>query len=187
MATTNQFIEQKKAEFDEAVEHFKKEISSLRTGRAQTILVENVMVEAYGAQTPLKQLASISIPEAKSISIEPWDKSIAKDVEKALAYSNLGLSVVNTGEKIIANLPSMTEENRKGLVKLLNQKTEEAKISLRQIRDKVKEAILTAEKNKDITQDDRYQFVADLDNFISECNKKIEEIAANKETEITTI
>ncbi len=187
MANTNQFIEQKKSEFDQAIEHFKKETSSLRTGRAQTILVENVMVEAYGAQTPLKQLAALSVPEAKSISIEPWDKNIAKDVEKALNYSNLGLSVINTGEKLIAKLPPMTEENRKELIKLLNQKIEEAKIELRQIRDKVKETILAAEKKKEITQDDRYLFVADLDNFITDYNKKIIEIGENKETEITTI
>jgi len=187
MANTNKFIEQKKAEFDQALEHFKKDISALRTGRAQSTLVENVMVEAYGAQTPLKQLAALSVPEAKSISIEPWDKNIIKDVEKALTYSNLGLSVINTGEKLIAKIPAMTEENRKELIKLLGQKAEEAKISLRQIRDKVKEAILSAEKNKEITQDDKYQFVADLDNFTSDYNRKIEEMSKAKEEEIMTV
>ncbi|MFA5188535.1 MAG: ribosome recycling factor [Patescibacteria group bacterium] len=187
MANTNQFIEQKKADFDLAVEHFKKEISSLRTGRAQSTLVENVMVEAYGAQTPLKQVASISVPEAKSISIEPWDKSIIKEVEKALSYSNLGLSVVNTGEKIIANLPPMTEENRKELIKLLNQRNEAAKINLRQIRDKVKESIIEAEKSKDVTQDDKFQFLADLDNFVSDYNHKIDDISKQKEEEIMTV
>ena len=187
MANTNQFIEQKKAEFDLAIEHFKKEISSLRTGRAQSTLVENVMVEAYGVMTPLKQVASISVPEAKSISIEPWDKSIVKDVEKALSYSNLGLSVVNTGEKVIANLPPMTEENRKGLIKLLGQRSEAAKINLRQVRDKVKEAIIDAEKTKAVTQDDKFQFLADLDNFVSDYNRKIEDISKQKEEEIMTV
>jgi len=187
MANTNKFIEQKKAEFEQVLTHFKKEIGALRTGRAQTTLVENIMVEAYGAQTPLKQLAAISIPEAKSISIEPWDKNIIKDVEKALTYSNLGLSIVNTGEKLIAKIPAMTEENRKELIKLLGQKAEEAKISLRQIRDKVKEAILSAEKNKEITQDDKYQFVADLDNYTSDFNKKIEETSKTKEEEMMTV
>jgi len=187
MANTNQFIEQKKGEFEQALEHFKKEISSLRTGRAQATLVENIMVEAYGAQTPLKQLAAISIPEAKSITIEPWDKNVVKDVEKALSFSNLGLSVVNTGEKLIAKIPPMTEENRKELIKLLGQKSEEAKISLRKIRDKIKETIINAEKNKEITQDDKYQFVDDLDNFISDYNRKIEDLVKAKEEEIMTV
>lgn len=187
MIKTNQFIEQKKKEFDEAIGHFKKEISSLRTGRAQTALVESIMVEAYGAQTPLKQLAAISIPEAKSISIEPWDRNILKDVEKSLTYSNLGLSVINTGEKIIAKIPPMTEENRKQLIKLLGQKAEDVKISLRKIRDKVKEAIINAEKNKEITQDDKFEFIADLDNFISDYNKKIEDLVKDKEAEIMTV
>lgn len=187
MANSNKFIEQKKIDFDGAIEHFKKDINSLRTGRAQTTLVENVMVEAYGAQTPLKQLAAISIPEAKSISIEPWDKNVIKAVEKALTYSNLGISIVNTGEKIIAQLPPMTEENRKELIKLLGQKAEIAKINLRKIRDEVKENILKAEKNKEITQDDKYQFLADLDNFVSDYNKKIEELSKRKEEEIMTV
>jgi len=187
MANTNKFIEQKKAEFEQVLAHFKKEISALRTGRAQTTLVENIMVEAYGAQTPLKQLAAISIPEAKSISIEPWDKNIIKDMEKALTYSNLGLSIVNTGEKLIAKIPPMTEENRKELIKLLGQKAEEAKISLRQIRDEVKESIIKAEKNKEVTQDDKYQFLADLDNFTSDYNRKIEETSKAKEEEMMTV
>ncbi|MCX6745673.1 MAG: ribosome recycling factor [Candidatus Parcubacteria bacterium] len=187
MIKTNQFIEQKKKDFEEAIEHFKKEISSLRTGRAQTALVESVMVESYGAHTPLKQLAAISIPEAKSISIEPWDKNILKDVEKSLNYSNLGLSIINTGEKIIAKLPAMTEENRKELTKLLGQKSETAKISLRQIRDKVKEAIIEAEKGKSVTQDDKFQFLADLDNYISDLNSKLETLTKDKEKEIMTV
>jgi ribosome recycling factor len=187
MANTNQFIEQKKAEFDLAIEHFKKEISSLRTGRAQSTLVENVMVEAYGSQTPLKQLASISVPEAKSISIEPWDKNLLKEIEKALNFSNLGLSIVNAGNKIITKVPLMTEENRKGLLKVLSQKLETAKISIRQIRDKVKESILAAEKNKEITQDDRYKYAADLDNYVTDINKKLESITKEKEEEIMTI
>ena len=184
---TNVYIEQKKSELDKAIEHFKKELSSLRSGRAQTAIVENVNVEAYGSFTPLKQLASISIPDAKSIYIEPWDKSVIKAVEKALTASNLGLSIVNTGEKVIAQVPLMTEENRKRLIKVIGEKAEEAKISLRQTRDEMKEAILAAEKNKDITQDDRYQFLADLDNYIGDYNKKVEELSADKEKEIMTI
>lgn len=187
MANSNIYIDQKKEEYEKTIEHLKKELSGLRTGRAQATLVENVQVEAYGTMTPLMQLASISVPDAKSIAIEAWDKSILKDIEKALSYSNLGFSVVNTGEKLIAQVPPMTEENRKDLLKILGEKVEASKISLRQIRDDIKEDILTGEKNKEITEDDKYKFLTDLDNFTTDYNKKIEQIAEEKEKEIMTV
>lgn len=187
MSETNQYIDLHQEEFKKAIEHFKTELSALRTGRAQTTLLENVQAEAYGAFTPLNQLASLSLIDAQSISIEPYDKSILKDIEKALSTSNLGLSVVNTGEKLIAKVPPMTEENRKDLLKIMNEKAEETKISIRQIRDKVKEMIVEAEKNKEITEDDKYKFITQLDNFVSEQNKKIDEMAKEKEGEIMTV
>ncbi|OGY41060.1 MAG: hypothetical protein A2Y82_01440 [Candidatus Buchananbacteria bacterium RBG_13_36_9] len=187
MAELNIYISQNKTEFENAIAHLKKDLMTLRTGRAQTAIVENLLIEAYGGKQILKQLASISIPEPKSISIEPWDKNLLKEIEKALNFSNLGLSIVNAGNKIIAKVPLMTEENRKGLLKVLSQKLETAKISIRQIRDKVKESILAAEKNKEITQDDRYKYVADLDNYVTDINKKLESITKEKEEEIMTI
>jgi len=187
MAKSNIYIEKNKSELDKNIEHLNKELASLRTGRAQATLVENVQVEAYGAITPLKQLASISVPEAKSIAIEAWDKSILKDIEKALTHSNLGLSIVNAGEKLIAKVPAMTEENRKQLLKVVGEKIEEARIGIRKVRDKIKEMILTAEKDKEITQDDKYEFLADLDNFVSDYNDKIEELKEKKEKDIMTI
>lgn len=187
MSDTNLYIDQHKKEFDKALEHLKNELMALRTGRAQATLVENLQVEAYGAMTPLQQLANISVPDAKTVSIEPWDKSIIKDIEKALSYSNLGLSVVNTGEKLMANVPPMTEENRKGLTKILGEKVEATKISIRQIRDKVKEEILKAEKENAITEDDKYKFLTDLDNFTSEQSKQIDKTSQEKEQEIMTV
>jgi len=187
MTQANQYIDQYQAEFDKAIEHLKSELNSLRTGRAQTTLLENVQVEAYGAFSPLNQLASLSIIDAQSIAIEPYDKSILKDIEIGISKSNLGLSVVNTGEKLIAKVPPMTEENRKDLVKMLGEKVEDTKISIRQIRDKVRELIMDAEKNKEITEDDKYKFLTDLDNYTSEQNKTIDEMAKEKESEIMTV
>jgi ribosome recycling factor len=187
MANSNKFIDKYKSEFDKAMEHFKTELGSLRTGRAQSAIVENILVEAYGSQTPLKSLAAISIPEPKTIQIQPWDKNILKDIEKAFSYSNLGLSVINTGDKLVAKLSPMTEENRKELVKVLGQKLEAAKISLRRVRDTVREEILEAEKNKDITQDDKFRYLADLDNFIADYNEKIAKAAKEKEGEVMVI
>ncbi len=187
MADTNQFISKHKPEFDAVIEHFKKEIGSLRTGRAQSALVDNLLVEAYGTKQGLKQLAGISIQDSKTISIEPWDKSIMKDIEKAISASNLGLSVINLGGKILAKVSMMTEDTRKELLKILGKMMETCKINIRQSRDKVKEEILKAEKDKDITQDDRYQYLADLDNYVTELNKKVEAIAQEKEEEIMTV
>jgi len=187
MADTNQYIDQNKEEFDKAIENLKEDLAGLRTGRAQSTLIENLQVEAYGVMTPLNQLANLSVPDSQSIAIEPWDKSILKDIEKGLSYSNLGLSVVNTGDKLIAKVPPMTEENRKELIKLMGEKVETIKISIRQTRDKVKETILEAEKNKDITEDDKYKFLTDLDNFTTEKNKEIEKLAEAKESEIMTV
>jgi ribosome recycling factor len=187
MAELNNYITRHKTDFEAIIEHLKKELGSLRTGRAQSALVDNLLVEAYGTKQPLKQLAGISIQDPKTISIEPWDKTILKDVEKAIGASNLGLSVINLGGKILAKVSMMTEENRKELIKVLGKMAETAKINVRQIRDKAKEEIIKAEKDNDITQDDRYKFVADLDNFVTEQNKKIIAISEEKETEIMTV
>jgi len=187
MSDTNIYIDQQKEEYEKALEHFKKELNNLRTGRAQVTLVENLQVEAYGVMTPLNQLANLNIPDSKTISIEPWDKNILKEIEKGLSYSNLGLSVTNTGDKLLAQVPPMTEENRKELLKIMGEKVEAARISIRQVRDKIKEKIIEAEKNKEITEDDKYKYITDLDNFTSDYNKKIEETAKNKEQEIMVI
>jgi len=187
MADTNIYIDQHKDDYEKNLEHLKKELAGLRTGRAQATLVENLQVEAYGATTPLNQLASISVPDAKSIMIEAWDKNVLKDIEKALSYSNLGFSVVNTGEKLIASVPPMTEENRKDLLKIMGDKVEHIKISIRQVRDKIKEEILKAEKEKEITEDDKYKYLTDLDNYTAEKNKEIDKMAEEKEQEIMKV
>jgi ribosome recycling factor len=187
MSELNQFIKDHKTDFDNVLEHLKKELGSLRTGRAQSALVENLQIESYGSRQALKQLASISISDPQTISIEPWDKSILKEIEKALGQANVGLSVINLGSKILAKVSMMTEESRKELIKVLGKMLETGKINIRQVRDKVKEAILKAEKDKSLTQDDRYQFLADLDNYVSELNKKAEAMAKEKEEEIMTI
>jgi len=187
MADTNIYIDKYQEEFTKTKSNLKEDLNQLRTGRAQTTLVESLMVEAYGTQTPLNQLASLSISDAKTLTVEPWDKNILKDIEKSLSYSKLGLSVVNTGERLILKVPPMTEENRKDLLKLMNEKVEKSKISLRQTRDKAKEDIIKAEKDKEITEDDKYKYLTDLDNYIGEQNKEIDKMAQEKEQEIMTV
>ncbi len=183
----NPFIQKHAEEFRAAVEHFKKELSHVRTGQANPELVDTVMINAYGAMTPLKQLASITVPEPKMIVVQPWDKSVLKDIEKGLSQANLGFSPVNDGNVIRLPMPPMSEENRKDLVKIVKEKSEKSRVSLRQIREKVKEVIQSAEKNKEISEDDKYKYLKDLDKHTNDHVDMINESAEKKSEQIMKI
>ncbi len=173
--------------FEQALEHFAKELKNLRTNRATAELVEDIRVEAYGQNMDLKGVASITIPDAKTIQIEPWDKNLVKDIEKALTGSGLGITPKVAGTVIHLNLPPMTEENRKELVKIIGQKAEQARITIRNIREEVRDQILKDEKAKTITEDEKYSAQEKLDEMVSKFNKKIEDIADEKEKDVMTI
>ena len=134
----NQYIKIKQADFIKAIDFFKKDITSLRTGRANPAMLDGLYVEAYGVKTALAGLASISVPEARSIVISPWDKTITKDIAKAITAADLGINPVNEGDKIRLVVPQLTEENRKELVKKLNEKMETARVAFRKIRVQIK-------------------------------------------------
>lgn len=176
-----------KSDFDGAINFFKEDISGLRTGRASSAIVEDISVEAYGTYQALKSLASISIPDAKTVNIEPWDKSILQAVEKAVRDSGLGLNPVNTGSQVRIFLPELTSERRNELIKVLHQKEEAARIAVRKVREDIKEMIKSAEDSSEITEDDKYSLEADLDKLVKEYNDKIKEITDKKEAEINTI
>ncbi|NCF75100.1 MAG: ribosome recycling factor [Xanthomonadaceae bacterium] len=180
-------LEDYKEKFEKELTYLKEELSRIRTGRATVSLLDNIIVEAYEEKTPLPQLATITIPEPRSIIIQPWDKTIIKEVEKALANSDLGLSVKNEGNFLRAVLPLLTEENREKLVKVLKEKVEKSRIAMRLIRDNAKERIIDMENNKEITEDEKYKNIENLDIQIKEYNRKIEEIAEAKEKKIMTI
>ncbi len=137
--------------------------------------------------TELMQLASITSPEPHSIAIKPWDKNIIKDIDKALQASDLNVSPVIDGEIVRLNFPPLTEESRKDLVKTLHKKLEEARIALRGQRDKIKDSVITLEKNKEISEDEKFQELKNLDEVTKEYNDKLKEISDNKEKEIMTI
>jgi len=183
----NQFIAAKQTEFTGAIDFFKKDIATLRTGRANPALLENVAAEAYGVKTPLNGLANIAVSDARSMTIAPWDKSILKEIEKALIEANLGMGIVNEGDKIRVTIPQMTEENRKELVKKVNERQEKAKISVRQIREEIKQAIEAAAKDKEISEDDKFAFIEELDTVVNKYNTEIKELRDKKETEIMEI
>jgi ribosome recycling factor len=183
----NQYIEEKQNNFTQAIDFFKKEIVNLRTGRANPNVLEGVQAESYGAKTALNAMASITVPDGQSILLTPWDKNVIKDIEKAVVDADLGFGVVNEGDKIRLTVPKMTEENRLDIVKKLNEKQEQSRISLRKIRDEVKSAIEKAEKEKEITEDDKFSFIKELDNEIIKQNNALKEIRDKKEEEIMTI
>jgi len=180
-------IKQYKDDFQKVVDHLGGELAQVRTGRANSALVDRVMVENYGAMTPLQHVASISVPDARTIMISPWDKGALKEIEKALVAANLGVNPVNDGVVIRMTMPMLTEEVRKSLVKGVGQKVEQAKISVRGLRDKIKEEILSQEKAKEITEDDRYALLEELDAMTKSFTGILEGAGEEKEADVMTI
>lgn len=180
-------IESKKDELDLTLEYFKEELAKIRTGRANPALVENLPVEWYGTKMPLKQLSTINVPEARLIVINPWDKGSLIAIEAAFKSSDLGLNPTNDGQVVRINIPPLNEERRKELVKILNQKSEEARISVRNIREDAWREIQEKEKSGEISEDDKFRGKDKLQKVIDEYNNKIEELREGKEKEILTI
>lgn len=179
--------EVQKQAFEKIMEFLRSEFSKIRTGRAHTSLVENIEVEAYGTITPINQLASISVPEPRTIAVAPWDKNVLGAVEKAIQQSDIGVNPLNDGEMIRVVLPSLTEESRKELVKVVNSKTEEARIRVRNTRE---EAMKNYEKQEDageISEDERFQKKEILQKLVDEYNEKIEESRKEKEQEVMKV
>jgi len=173
--------------FDKVLDHLKVELGSIRTGRATPALIENLKADAYEGGEPmsLMQLASISVPEARQLLVEPWDKSVLKAIEKAIQESDLGLGIVNDGSSLRLTMPLMTDEVRQQILKVLSTKLEEARVSLRNQRDKMKDEINSQEKNKEIGEDEKYNLIENLDKSVKEYNDKIKEMGESKEKEIS--
>lgn len=176
-----------KPDFDKVLVNLAEDLSTLRVGRANPIMVENILVESYGAKTPIKQIASITVPEARTILIQPWDKTLSKEIEKAITVANIGISPVNEGSQIRLTIAPLTEESRKELTKSIGEKVEKARIAIRQTRDKAKDEIVKQEKNKEITEDDKYDLQKKLDEMVKGYNEDIKVVGEKKEQEIMTL
>lgn len=174
-------------QFDKAIDFLKQDISTLRTGRATTALVEDIAIEAYGTRQQLRTIASIQISDAKTIQIQPWDKTIMGNIEASIRASNLGFNPVNDGVCIRINLPDLTSERRAELIKVLHTKLEQARISIRKIREEVRTMVDNAEKNKEISEDEKFKLQAEIDKDAKEYNEKIKTIGEDKEREINTV
>ena len=179
-------IEHKLA-FDSAIEHLKSELSTIRSNRASPAMVEEIKIEVYGSEMRLKELASLSVPDPRAIAVQPWDKNIIKDIEKGLTKADLNVGIANDGAIIRLTLPSLTTETRQALIKVLGQKLEAGRVQIRQIREKIREEIIKSEKNKEITEDDRFQAQNDLDEMVKDYIEQIKVLGDRKEEEITTI
>lgn len=180
-------INDKKPDFQKAIDHLKEELAAMRTGRAHPALVEKVMVDAYGTMTPLKGVGSVTIPDAKTISIEPWDANLVKNVEKALVDAQLGMNPTVQGKVIRLVMPAMTEERRKELVKIVKEKSEDTRKAVRAVREKIREKVGEMEKAKQVTEDDRFKAQDELDKMAKEFSAVIEKMIEEKEKEIMTV
>ena len=176
-----------KEKLEKIMTHLHTMLGDIRTGRATSALVENIMVDYYGALTPLKAVAAISIPEARQILIRPWDKAAMQPVQKAIQSSNIGLHPVVDQDTIRLTVPLLTEERRKDFVKLAKQRTEEARIAVRKVREEDMKDIELQEKNGDISESDKFRMKNETQKLVDEYNGKIDIILKETEKEIMTI
>lgn len=182
-----EIIQKREGDFQKAIEHFETALGQLRTGRASASMVENLPVDYYGAKSPMKQVASITIPEARLIVISPWDKDQLVNIEKAIRESQLNLNPNNDGQVIRINIPPLTEDRRKELVKVLNKEAEDARVSVRKVREEIWSEIQKMEKDGKIGEDDKFTGKNKLQEMVDQYNSKIEEIREKKEKEIMTV
>ena len=172
---------------DNAMVYFEKELSSIRTSRASTSMLDNIMVEAYDSKTPINQLANINVPDASNLTIQVWDSSLIKNIESAIIESNLGINPQTDGNIIRLPIPKLSEERRVELTKIASQYSENAKISIRNIRRDFIDEVKIAEKDKKISQDESKKNTSEIQKITDEYTKKIEDISLAKKNEILKV
>jgi len=184
---SEQAITDAKAKLEKAMEFLHNEYRKLQTGRASAGLVEGIKVESFGTFMPIKGLATITIPESNQIAIQPWNRDQISAIEKAIMAANIGLTPSSDGVVIRLIIPPLTEERRKGLVKVVHQAAEEARISIRSARHDALNLLKTMEKNKEISEDDLVHKEKELQNTVDEYNKRVEEAAKHKEQDVMKV
>ncbi len=179
-----EILDEAREKMSNSVDALKREFNRIRTGRASTALLDGIKVEAYETQMPLDQVATVSIPESRLITIKPWDQSIIGEVEKAILKSELGLTPMNDGKIIRISIPPLTEERRKELAKLARKTAEEGKIAIRNHRREANEMLKELKNEKEISEDDMFKAQDDVQKLTDEFIGKVDEITAEKEKEI---
>jgi ribosome recycling factor len=169
---------------DKAIEALKKEQSRIRTGRASVALLDGIRVQYYGSLVPLNQVASLAIPESRLITIQPWDIKAIGEIEKAILKSDLGLTPANDGKIIRINIPLLTEERRRDLVKVIKKMAEESRVALRNIRRESNESLKDLKKDKQLSEDDFFKGQEEVQKITKEYIEKVDRISEEKEKEI---
>jgi len=180
-------INQAKEKMTKAVQAYTRELASIRAGRANASLLDKIVVDYYGAPTPINQLASITVPEARLLVIQPYDKSVVGDIEKAIMKSDLGLNPTSDGSLIRIAIPALTEERRRELVKVVKKESEDAKVAVRNIRRDANDDLKKLEKNGDITEDELRGYTDDIQKLTDDHINKIDQITKDKEKEILEV
>jgi ribosome recycling factor len=187
IATTKDAMGAARTRMEKAVEDFRKELATLRTGRANAAILDTVRVDYHGTPMPVNQLGTVTVPEATLLVIAPWDPSVVPLIDKAIRTSDLGLNPTNDGKIIRVPMPAPTEERRKEIVKYLHRILENHRTAVRNIRRDIKEAIDKLEKDKKISQDEHKRALEEIEKFTHAETKKIEDLSAAKEKEILAI
>ena len=182
-----EIISREEARMDKTIESLKHEFANVRTGRAHTSLLDSVMVDYYGAPTPVNQVANVSAPDPRMILIAPWDKTMIGAIEKAILTSDLGLNPNNDGDSIRLAIPQLTEERRKELVKVVSKKAEDAKVAIRNIRRDANDAIKKEEKAKTITEDVSKDGQDQVQKLTDKKIKVIDELRDTKEKDVMSV
>ena len=181
------FLKETETKMEKAVESTKDKFASIRAGRANVSMLDGITVDAYGAPSPLSQIGTLSAPEARLLTIDPWDKSLIPAVEKAIQQANLGLNPSNDGRIIRLSVPELTEERRKEYVKIVRKEAEEGKVAIRNIRKDVNNKLRKSEKDSEITEDELKSGEDSVQKLTDKFTKLIDEALDKKEKELTTV
>jgi ribosome recycling factor len=184
IANTKEAIAAARTRMEKAVDDFRKDLATVRTGRANAALLDNVRVDFYGTPTPVNQVGTVAVPEPTMLVISPWDPSIVGAIDKAIRASDLGLNPTNDGKVVRVPIPAPTEERRKELVKHIHKVLENHRTAVRNVRRDIKEAIDKLEKDKKISQDEQKRALDELEKVSQAETKKIEDLSAAKEQEV---
>lgn len=180
-------LDELKDNMQKTVDATKRSFNTIRTGRANAALLDRVTVDYYGAETPLKSLANINTPDSSTIAIQPFDRGSMSTIEKAISMSDLGLTPNNDGQIIRLNIPPLTSERRKELVKLAGKLAEEGRVALRNIRREAVDFVRKQEKNHDISEDESRSLQEEIQEITNQYTKKVDHLLAEKEKDITTV
>lgn len=184
---TQEIINDAQQRMDKTVDALRNDLMTIRAGRANPAILNRVQVDYYGASTPLNQLAGITTPEARMLVVQPYDKSILPEIERAILKADLGISPSNDGSIIRLAIPHLTEERRKELVKQVKKTGEDAKVAVRNIRRDANDSLKKAEKDGELTEDDLKRYTDDIQKVTDSTINKVDEVAANKEKEIMEV